>query len=58
MKTKIVQVWNDHALFENRLNETITNIQPLHTIIDIKYSTSYDSLNQRCNYSALIIFKG
>jgi hypothetical protein len=43
MKTEIVQVWKDYPLFEMRLNEKIKAKEPYYEIIDIKYSTFYDS---------------
>ncbi len=57
MRTEIVQVWKDYSLFEMRLNEKIKNMEEYYIIIDIKYSTFYDSINKQWNYSALIIFK-
>ena len=57
MKTEIVQVWKDYPLFEMKLNEKIKAKEPYYKIIDIKYSTFYDSVNKQWNYSALILFK-
>lgn len=57
MKTEIVQVWKNYSLFEMRLNEKIKAKEPHYEILDIKYSTFYDSVNKQWNYSALIIFK-
>lgn len=56
MKTEIVQVWKDYALFTMRLNDKIKSLEQYYKIIDIKYSTFYDSLNKQWNYSALILF--
>jgi len=57
MRTEIVQVWKDYPLFEMKLNDKIRVKEQFYKIIDIKYSTFYDSLNNRWNYSALIIFE-
>lgn len=57
MKTEIVQVWKDYSLFEIKLNDKIKAKEQFYEIIDIKYSTFYDSVNKQWNYSALIIFK-
>ena len=57
MRTEIVQVWKDYPLFTMRLNEEIEDTEQYYEIIDIKYSTFYDSVNKQWNYSALIIFK-
>lgn len=57
MRTEIVQVWKDYPLFEMELNEKIRNKEQFYEIIDVKYSTFYDSLNKQWNYSALILYK-
>lgn len=57
MRTEIVQVWQDYPLFTMKLNERIKNTEQYYEIVDIKYSTFYDSVNKQWNYSALIIFK-
>lgn len=57
MRTEIVQVWKDYPLFEMKLNDEIKSKEPFYEIIDIKYSTFYDSVNEQWNYSALILFK-
>lgn len=57
MKTEIVQVWKNYSLFEMKLNEKIKAKEPYYEIIDIKYSTFYDSTNKQWNYSALILFR-
>ena len=57
MRTKIIQVWKDYPLFEMKLNEEIENYEKYYEIIDIKYSTFYDSLNKQWNYSALLLFR-
>ena len=56
MKTEIIQVWQDYPLFTIRLNDKIKSLEQYYKIIDIKYSTFYDSLNKKWNYSALILF--
>lgn len=57
MRIEIIQVWKDYSLFEMRLNEKIKSMEEYYIIIDIKYSTFYDSINKQWNYSALILFK-
>lgn len=57
MRTEIIQVWKDYSLFEMRLNEKIKSMEEYYMIIDIKYSTFYESINKQWNYSALILFK-
>lgn len=57
MRTEIVQVWKDYPLFTMKLNEKIKGLEQYYEIIDIKYSTFYESVNKQWNYSALIIFK-
>ena len=56
MRTKIIQAWKNYSLFEMRLNDEIKSLEQYYKIIDIKYSTFYDSLNKQWNYSALILF--
>lgn len=57
MRTEIVQVWQNYALFTMRLNDAIKIKEQYYEIIDIKYSTFFDSINKQHNYSALILFK-
>lgn len=57
MRTEIVQTWKDYSLFEMKLNDKIKNKEKYYEIIDIKYSTFYETVNKQWNYSALIIFK-
>ena len=57
MRTQIVQVWKDYPLFEMKLNDKIKSMEQYYKIIDIKYSTFYDSVNRQWNYSALIVYK-
>lgn len=57
MRTEIVQAWKDYSLFEMKLNEKIKAKEQYYEIIDIKYSTFYDNVNKKWNYSALIMFK-
>ena len=58
MKTEIVQCWNEYPKFEMILNDKIKSLEDYYyEIIDIKYSTFYDSLNRQWNYSALILFR-
>ena len=40
-----------------KLNEKIKAKEQYYEIIDIKYSTFYDNVNKKWNYSALIMFK-
>jgi hypothetical protein len=57
MRIELVEVWQNRGLFEIRLMDKIKGIEQYYEIIDIKYSTFYDSLNKQHNYSALILFK-
>ena len=57
MKTEIIQVWETYPLFTMKLNDKIKSLEQYYEIIDIKYSTFYDSTNKQHNYSALILFK-
>ena len=57
MRIEIVQCWKDYPLFEMKLNDKIKSLEQYYEIIDIKYSTFYDSLNKQWNYSALILFR-
>lgn len=56
MKIEHIVKW-DRIDFYFTLIEKLENLQRYYEIIDIKYSTFYDSLNHKQNYSALIIFK-
>lgn len=47
----------DRILFEDKLRQKIKGLEKYYIILDIKYSTTYDSLNKMINYSAIIIFK-
>ena len=58
MRTELVQTWKDYPLFIMKLNEEIKELEEYYEIIDIKYSTFYDSLNRQWNYSALILLRG
>ena len=53
----MVQVWCDYPLFTMKLNDKIKSLEQYYEIIDIKYSTFYESVNKQWNYSALILFK-
>ena len=57
MKATIIQVWQDSARFENKLNEIIQSKEKYYEIIDIKYSIAYDSTNKQQCYSALLLYK-
>ena len=57
MRTEIIQAWKDYSLFTMKLNDKIKSLEKYYGIIDIKYSTFYDSLNKINNYSALILFR-
>ena len=57
MRTEIIQVWQDYPLFEMKLNDKLRGLEQYYEIIDIKYSTFYDSVNKQWNYSALILFR-
>lgn len=57
MRTEIIQAWKDYSLFLIKLNDKIKGLETFYKIIDIKYSTFYDSTNKQWNYSALILFK-
>ena len=47
----------DRITFEYKLRDKIKGIEKYYEIVDIKYSTTYDSKNKMINYSAIIIFK-
>ena len=57
IKNAIINHFEDYSLFEMKLNEKIKAKEQYYEIIDIKYSTFYDNVNKKWNYSALIIFK-
>lgn len=57
MRTEIVQCWKNYGLFEMELNDKIKSLEQYYEIIDIKYSTFYDSVNGQWNYSALILYR-
>jgi len=57
MKIELIDVWQEKARFTLLLNEKIQSLEHNYTIVDIKYSTFYDTLSNRVNYSALILFK-
>lgn len=57
MKTEIIQVWGNYPTFTMKLNDKIKSLEQYYEIIDIKYSTFYDSVNKQHIYSALILFK-
>ena len=47
----------DRMTFEDKLRSKIKGLEKYYEIVDIKYSTTYDSTNKMIDYSAIIIFK-
>lgn len=47
----------NRVVFEDELRDKIKGLEKYYEIVDIKYSTTYDSTNKMNIYSAIIIFK-